>query len=108
MGDFNIPWEVPTNPERKNFASVLESFGLVQTVQNRTHSHGHTLDYIITKAEDAFITNHGIGEMVSDHYLVYADLEFPKPHFKGKKVTYRKISAIDAQSFSSDIASAGR
>ena len=107
LGDFNIPWDIPTNHERKHLASVLASFGLVQTVQDRTHSHGHTLDYIIAKAEETRITCHGIGELVSDHYLVYANLQFPKPKFKVKEVTYRKISAIDSQSFSKDIINAG-
>ena len=45
VGDFNIV----NDNERKQFYTLLETFGLVQRIDMPTYENGHLLDYIITR-----------------------------------------------------------
>ena len=95
LGDFNIPWDKHDDPERKNFASLLSAFGLHQHVQDPTHSRGHTIDYIITKSDNDIVSKVDVGELVSDHCIINAFLNFSKPEFPIREVSYRRIKNID-------------
>ena len=83
LGDFNIHFDVHTDSERKQFVSLLSSLDLIQHVKGPTHSRGHTLDLIITK-KDNKLADTTIGEMISDHNLVYAYQNFRKPTYQTK------------------------
>lgn len=39
----------PENTYAKEFLTLLDTFNLTQHVQGLTHSHGHTLDLVLTK-----------------------------------------------------------
>ena len=106
LGDFNIPWDKINDSERKGVASLLAALGLSQHVSDPTHNRGHTIDYIITKSDDNILTTLEVGELVSDHHLINAFLDFAKPDFETKVISYRKIKAIDTVSFSNDILAA--
>ena len=107
LGDFNIPWDKQEDPERKCFASLLNSFGLVQHVEEQTHSRGHAIDFIISKKQDNTIVNHAVGELIPDHHLICAYFKFKKPRFSTKVIKYRKLKCIDPEALSRDIADAG-
>ena len=104
LGDFNIHVGIPNDSENKHLTSILSSFDQVQHVHGPTHSRGHTLDLIIMKKENK-LTNTFIGEMISDHNLIYGFLNFRKPEFQTKTISYRKIKSIDIDDFSKDIQS---
>ena len=107
LGDFNIPWDKSEDSERSGFESLLSSFGLVQHINEPTHSRGHTIDFIISKKQDKMIVNHTVGAPISDHHLISAFFKFAKPEFSTKVIKYRKLKSIDYQSFSRDITEAG-
>ena len=106
LGDFNIPWDKPNDPERINVASLISAFGLSQHVNDPTHNRGHTLDYIITKSDNDIISNVEVSEMVSDHCLINAFLKISKPSFSIREVSYRKIKNINTEAFSNDVLNA--
>ena len=54
-GDFNIHFDVPTDVDGIRFRDLLDSMGLPRHVKRPTHSHGHTLDLLITCKFDDFI-----------------------------------------------------
>lgn len=66
LGDFNIHVCCPSKPLVREFCHVMESFGLLQHINQATHVHGHTLDLILSHGfsidsisiEDAFLTDH--------------------------------------------------
>lgn len=47
-GDFNIHVCCTANQLADEFKGLLDSFGLTQSVNARTHEHGHTLDLVIS------------------------------------------------------------
>ena len=66
LGDFNIHVCCPGKPLVSEFCHVMESFGLLQHINQATHVHGHTLDLILSHGfsidnisiEDASFSDH--------------------------------------------------
>ncbi|XP_070550950.1 uncharacterized protein [Ptychodera flava] len=56
VGDFNIHVDDLRDRDALKFVDCLNSFGLEQHVQFSTHDKGHTLDLIITRSSDTFIS----------------------------------------------------
>ena len=54
-GYFNFHLDVPTDRAAIRFMGLIEAFNLIQHVSASTHKNGHTLDLMITKANDNFI-----------------------------------------------------
>jgi len=67
-GDFNIHVDQTDDVYAVRFRQLLQSFGLVQHVNEPTHSAGHMLDLIITRT-DTEVTDLHVGDMISDHDL---------------------------------------
>lgn len=49
LGDFNVHVCCPSNLLVKDLISLIDSFDLVQLVKSPTHSHGHTLDLVLSR-----------------------------------------------------------
>ena len=70
-----------------------------------TVMHGHTLDLIITRCADNFISELKIlPELPSDHKRVLCNVDLPRPAPTHKRVTYRKLRNVDIEKVSEDIA----
>ena len=65
-GDFNIHVDCEDNPESRSFADLLESLCCTQHVQFCTHTHGHTLDLLISRQSDNVI----VGQPWPDDSLI--------------------------------------
>ena len=59
--------------------TFLTSFDLVQHVTSPTHVHGNTLDHIFSPKTNKIVTDHSIGTLYSDHFLIFLILSHPKP-----------------------------
>lgn len=68
-GDFNIHMDSQNDKYANELTTLLESFGLNQHVKEPTHSHGHTLDLIISR--DVQMDINVLNCALSDHYLVF-------------------------------------
>ena len=44
-----------------------------------THVHGNTLDHIFSPKTNKIVTDHSIGTLYSDHFLIFLILSHPKP-----------------------------
>ena len=104
-GDFGFQVENPTNTEARKFLDLLYSAGLQQHVDGPTHRDGHTLDLIITRCADNFISKLKIlPELPSYHKRVLCNGDLPRPAPTRKSVTFRKLQNVDSEKFSEDIA----
>ena len=84
---------------------MLDSAGLQQHVDGPTYRDGHTLDLIITRCADNFISKLKIlPELPSDHKRVLCNVDLPRPAPTRKSVTYRKLRNVYIEKFSEDIA----
>ena len=57
VGDFNYHIDNISKSDTIKFNKILESFNLQQHVNGPTHKKGHTLDLIITRAEERLVTS---------------------------------------------------
>ena len=97
--------DVPTDAKTVKFMDLLESLGLEQHVRGPTHTHGHTLDLVITrKMENIIACPPRVCRYFSDQATVHCDMNFNKPAFQVKKISYRKVRAIDMDSLKGDLA----
>jgi len=78
LGDFNIHVCCPDKPLVKDFCHVMDSFGLVQHINQPTHILGHTLDLILSHGFS--VVNVHIEEAsFSDHKPIVFNVNLPNP-----------------------------
>ena len=105
VGDFNIHIEKATNSTTTQFLSLLDSNGFSQHVKGMTHIDGHRLDLIISRESDNLISSSFVSDLIADHFAVRSFIKVHRPSRPLKKVTYRELNGIDADSFLSDMLS---
>ena len=112
VGDLNFHLDIPTDRDASKFTSLLESCGMSQHVHEPTHVGGHTLDVVITRdtdniVSDIQVTDPGLsdstGKISRDHFSVTFKARASKPPPTRQTVTYRKLRAIDVDTFKNDI-----
>ena len=107
VGDFNIHMDSKTNPNTKKFNSLLESFGLVQHVEETTHKNGHTIDLVITKSHEFPFSGLTVTQpLISDHHCISLELKTVKPKYPRREISYRPMRDLDTENFKSDLTSA--
>ena len=84
---------------------LLTSFNLVQHVTSPTHVHGNTLDLIIYPKTNKIVTDHSIGPLFSDHFLIFLTLSQPKPTRPLIIRISRKLHSLPFPDFISDLSS---
>jgi hypothetical protein len=103
MGDFNIHLDDSTNADTKFFIDRLELLGLQQHVKEPTHIQGHTLNLVITRRAESLVARPPrVCHFFSDHATVHCDINTTKPMSKVKKISYRKVKAVNIDSLKSD------
>ena len=67
-GDFNIHADDSDDSTTVQFSELLKSYDCIQHVTGSTHSHGHTLDLVISNTENIYnvnnLTVHGLLSLV--------------------------------------------
>ena len=109
-GDFNIHMDKKTDNECSQLSSLIESFLLVQHVSVLTHIKGHTLDLVISRAEDGIVQGSivqgcTVGSFIADHNAIHFSDKSGKEHPPRTFVATRKIKSINPNDFSMDILS---
>ncbi|XP_060563505.1 uncharacterized protein LOC132722906, partial [Ruditapes philippinarum] len=112
VGDLNLHLDIPDNNDTRKFTSNLDACGMHQHVREPTHVAGHTLDVVISRETDNIVSNIKVvdpglsdssGNILRDHFAVTFDVKASKPAPVRKLVSYRKLRAIDIDSFRDDI-----
>ena len=106
-GDFNLHMDDCHSSGFTSFTTLLNSFGLSQHVNFPTHTSGHTLDLIISRATSQSISDiTGTFPAVSDHHAVCAKFLFPlKPRPRRITKSVRLLSKINFAQLNADILS---
>src|SRR6266516_4488461 len=106
-GDFNIHVNDPNSPSSKNFSILLNDFSLKQHISFPTHSHGNTLDLLITQSSSTIISAiDSTDPSLSDHRAILFSISAP-PHAKNTRITkrVRLFRSINKTDFVQDILS---
>ena len=103
-GDFNFHVNDSSNASAKKFLNLLTSFDYRNHVLTATHKKGHTLDLLLTRSDDKFVSNIDvIDPEISDHSAVNCKLLLAKPPSVRKQVSFRNTKAINFDLFRTDI-----
>ena len=104
MGDFNIHVDTMSDSLAARFCDIIDSMGLKQHVTGPTHSAGHTLDLVITRATSLLVHELAVTDPgISDHSAISLLLHIEKPPTVIKQIQYRKIKAINVSKFIDDL-----
>jgi len=74
---------------------------MVQLVKERTHISSHIIDLVVKREGQTILGNLQVSSVLSDHFLVQADLLMSRP--RQKTVFYRKYDAINMDNFSDEL-----
>ena len=97
LGDFNFHVENAERKDAQDFLSLIHSMGLVQHVRASTHDKGHTLDLVITRADDS-VSDISLDTILpSDHSLIQFTTDIPRPLNRKVTKTTRNLSAVDSE-----------
>lgn len=103
-GDFNFHVDTPDDPNAAKFLDLLLMSDLQQHVVNSTHRHGHTLDLIISRIDNNFVSDlTQFTDVPSDHNALLCFLNTLRPKPCKKLVTFRRTKSIDINLFKSDL-----
>jgi len=75
VGDFNIDVGDTTDTGAGKLHEILTTYGLSQHIRSSTHRHGHTLDLLITRDDQAVNVLPTDPALLSDHSFVVANLD---------------------------------
>ncbi len=103
VGDFNIHVENSSNHKGTTFNQLLEDMGWIQLVKGRTHKAGHTLDLVIVRSGNSFVTEVEVSTLVSDHHLVECSIVLSRPTMEKKIIFFRNYGSIIPESFVNDL-----
>ena len=100
-GDFNIRFDMMSNPETCRFSDILATFDLFQHIHHPTHLTGHTLDLVITKCSnsDSIYSADVFSDAPSDHSYIICNVNFPYLKPSKLSISTRKIRSIKIGSF---------
>ena len=103
LGDFNIAVNKPSDSGPAAFLDVLDSFNLINKVNQPTHRLANTLDLIILDANSNTIPRVTVDQLFSDHNMILFDMSLPHRITIPEVKVYRKTKNINPEAFISDI-----
>ena len=97
FSEFNFHYEDQLDTDASRFRDTLSNHSLCQHVSGPTHMDGHTLELIITKLTDNFVSKTTVSDFLTDHGAVHCDLHLPKPQPLRHSAQYRNYAATDKE-----------
>lgn len=93
--------------DASRFLDMLESAGLEQKVVGATHKRGHTLDLVIVRQGDCFLSNSpkivNYSHKISDHSPIVCTVDLPRPQATKKTIQHRDLRRMVMDSWRDDI-----
>ena len=85
---------------------TVYAFGLTQHVRESTHTHGHTLDLVITRSNETTVFDIRVTDLgISDHYAIVLKISLEKSAFPKKKIVHRQWEKFNITDFKNDFTS---
>ena len=104
-GDFNIKVNDGDDKNSRKLAELLQSCGFVQSVVGPMHTHGNTLDLVITRSDLSRPVVTVDLSRISDHSLIRIELSIPRPPLQFMDISTRAWKGCDSDRFRSDLLS---
>ena len=102
-GDFNFHFEDADNAGTARLREILQTYNMIQHVQEPTHECGHMLDLCISRSETS-VQGASVEDLISDHHIIQCSLSVGRPAFPREDRVYRKVKSIDKAAFARDLA----
>ena len=102
LGDFNFHFDSVLN-HHLSFKRLCTELNLTKHVNFPAHSHGHTLDIILTLFSSNLINRITRSTLFTDHYAIDCHINITKLRPTRRLTTYRSFNKIDYDSFSLDL-----
>ena len=103
IDDVNFHLE-STSSNSKTFNSLIDLFDSTQKVNYPTHIYGHTLDLLLTKSNNDYISNVHTTDAFSDHFSITCTLHLPTPRSQiSATVSFRKCHRINKEKMKTDL-----
>ena len=97
-GDLNTHLDDPDSSETLLLKDMIEAIGLKQHVSEFTHNANHIIDLLITECTGLIkVMQCKVAEFISDHQLVYMDVNINK---QNQKIKIRPTASITVEEFS--------
>ena len=104
VGDFNIHLDKKKSSSvAEEFCSLIGSFGWFQHAEGPTHTDGHTLDLVISRAADKIVARCNVAGLFSDHLAINIVVRAHRPVRRRKKISFRSIKKINMEAFRLDL-----
>ena len=106
VGDFNVWADETDGKESCDVMDLMNSYGLIQTVDEPTNRSGHTLDHVYLNPyqleTEQHITSEPLG-LTTDHYPNFMNIPTGNSENTTKTVCSRKLKEIDMNEFRRDL-----
>lgn len=79
--------------------TLFESINIEQHVMESTHRFGHTMDVVITRANENILESLQVCDMISDHNLIFCKVPYFKPSPVCVSVITRKLQNVNIEDF---------
>ena len=104
LGDINIHFDEPNEPNTKKINRLLSYHGLEQMVQQPTHNRSHTLDVVITRTPNSLISHLSVTPpSLSDHSIIHFRINHKPPPIILQTVERRSFHNFNISSFQCDL-----
>ncbi len=105
-GDFNVHVDVEEDHDSIKLRGILDRHSLQQHVRGPTHTGNHTLDLLISRADDDLVRRMTIDSgSPSDHSILSCLVNVCRPRPSVKRIKSRSIKTINQVDFCKDIKS---
>ena len=107
-GDLKYHVDSISASDAQKFISLLDSYSFtqLQLVKGPTHNKGHTLDLLISRSNDNFVSVQRVDDIsLSDHHFIMCQLEVSKPRSLPTTKKFRRFKALDREKFANDLLS---
>ena len=85
--DLNIHWDDTVSKETSLLKDMIEALGLKQHVNEYMHNANHIINLLMTQSIGLIkVTKCKTAKFISDHQLVYMDINIRKPENKTKRI----------------------
>ena len=104
-GDFNFHFDDISDSQVNQLKVMMSDHGFTQLVNEPTHRHGHTLDWVVVRSGSDLLLLNEVRDYpgLSDHFLLVCSLSFIRPPPPSRLVTSRNLKAIDIGEFQRDV-----
>ena len=99
MGDFHIAVNKPSDPDPSTFLDTLNSFNLVNKIEEPTLWLSNTLDLIVHNADSNMVPSTKVGRLFSDYHVVFFRVAYQSMAKTSRTQAYRKYTNINHAAF---------